>query len=105
MPGKDPQNYSVISYFVFWGVAIWGGLVTHIQHIRRHNKPFVWKEAFMQVAISGFAGMLVSFLCWYIEAPVPLAGFMAGTAGFMGSRALDIYERKFAKVFDDKEGN
>ncbi|WP_210437995.1 phage holin family protein [Vibrio crassostreae] len=104
MPEKDPQNYSVLSYLVFGLLAVWGGLVTHIQHIRRHKKPFLWKEAVMQIAISGFAGMLASFLCWYIEAPVPLAGFVAGTAGFMGSRALDIYERKVSKIFDENGG-
>lgn len=103
MPSKDPQNYSFLSYLLFVLVAVWGGLVTHIQHIRRNKKPFLWKEAFMQISISGFAGMLASFLCWYIEAPVPLAGFVAGTAGFMGSRALDVYERRFATIFDKKE--
>ena len=49
----------------------------------------------VQIVISGFAGMLTSWLCWYMTAPIPLAGFMAGTAGFMGSRALELYERRF----------
>ncbi|CAH0531847.1 hypothetical protein CTH30272_04095 [Allocatenococcus thiocycli] len=97
MPEKDPNTYSLITYLAFTGAALWGGLVTHIQHIRQHNKPFLWREALMQVIVSGFAGMLASLLCWYLEAPIPLAGFMAGTAGFMGTRALSLFERKFAK--------
>lgn len=100
MPDKDPNNYSLITYLAFTGAALWGGLVTHIQHIRRHNKPFLWREALMQIAVSGFAGMLASLLCWYLSAPVPLAGFMAGTAGFMGSRALALFEQRFAKFVE-----
>lgn len=100
MPEKDPSNYSLMTYLVFAGAAVWGGLVTHIQHIRRHNKPFLWREAIMQIVISGFAGMLTSWLCWYMSAPIPLAGFMAGTAGFMGSRALELFEKRFSKFVE-----
>ncbi|HIF9260442.1 TPA: phage holin family protein [Photobacterium damselae] len=98
MPTKDPNNYTLLSYLAFVGVAFWGGLVAHIQHIRRHNKPFLWREAFLQILISGFAGMLASLLCWHIQAPAPLVGFMSGMAGFMGSRALELFERKFTKT-------
>lgn len=98
MPEKDPQNYTLIGYLLISVAAIWGGVVAHLQHIRKENKPFVWREMIMQVSISGFAGMLTSLLCWYIEAPTPLAGFMAGISGFMGSRALSILEKKYEKV-------
>lgn len=54
----------------------------------------------MQIVISGFAGMLTSWLCWYMAAPIPLAGFMAGTAGFMGSRALELFEKRFSKFVE-----
>lgn len=98
MPEKDPNNYNALLSAAFaLGASIWGGLVTHILHIRRHKKPFLWREAMLQLVVSGFSGVLATTLCWYVGAPDPLTGFMAGTAGFMGSRALEIYERKFTK--------
>lgn len=100
MPEKDPQNYTLLTYLAFTAAALWGGLVTHIQHIRRHNKPFIWREAIMQIVISGFAGMLTALLCWYMAAPISLAGFMAGTAGLMGSKALELFERRFSKLVE-----
>lgn len=100
MPEKDPQNYSLIGYMLFTVAAVWGGVVAHIQHIKENNHPFIWRELLMQVSISGFAGMLTSLLCWYIEAPTPMAGFMAGISGFMGSRALSLLERKYEKIVD-----
>ncbi|OEF50991.1 hypothetical protein A1OW_10340 [Enterovibrio norvegicus] len=100
MPDKDPNTYSALTMLAFAGTAIWGGLVTHIQHIRRHNKRFVLREALMQTVVSGFAGMLAVLLCSYLSAPAPMAGFFAGTAGFMGTRALTLFERKFAKFLD-----
>lgn len=100
MPEKDPNNYSLITYALFLLGAVWGGVAAHIQHIKQTGKPLILRELLMQVAISGFAGMLTSLLCWYIEAPTPLAGFMAGISGFMGSRALSILERKYQKIFD-----
>ena len=100
MPEKDPQNYSLIGYMLFTVAAVWGGVVAHIQYIKEYNHPFIWRELLMQVSISGFAGMLTSLLCWYIEAPTPMAGFMAGISGFMGSRALSLLERKYEKMVD-----
>ena len=44
--------------------------------------------------MSGFAGMLTMLLSWYIAALLPLCGFMAGLAGLMGSKALELYERR-----------
>ncbi|WP_338328990.1 hypothetical protein [Aeromonas salmonicida] len=38
--------------------------------------------------------MLTMLLCWYFSAPLPLCGFMAGMSGYMGSKALDLYERR-----------
>ena len=62
-------------------------------------------DALLQVIVSGFAGMLTMLLCWYITAPLPLCGFMAGMAGLMGSKALDIYERRASGIMRGGKGN
>ena len=96
-PDKDPQSYSLLAYLAFGGLSVWGGLVAYIQTIRREGRPFAWREAAAQVAVSGFAGMLTMLLSWYMHVPIPLCGFMSGLAGLMGSKALEIYERRAAR--------
>ena len=95
-PDKDPQSYSLLAYLAFGGLSVWGGLVAYIQTIRRDGRPFAWREAAAQVAVSGFAGMLTMLLSWYMHVPIPLCGFMSGLAGLMGSKALAIYEQRAA---------
>lgn len=102
-PDKDPQNYSVLAYLAFGGLSVWGGLVTYIQTVKREGRQFRLVEALLQVVVSGFAGMLTMLLCWYIAAPLPLCGFMAGLAGLMGSRALELYERRATGWMGGKE--
>ena len=42
-------------------------------------------------------------LSWYIAAPLPLCGFLAGLAGLMGSKALELYERRATGWMGGKE--
>ncbi|MCG6268297.1 phage holin family protein [Vibrio furnissii] len=98
MPDKDPNTYGhLISAAMALGASVWGGLVAHILYIRRHKKEFLWREAVMQIVVAGFSGVLAYMLCLYVDAPDTMIGFMSGTAGLMGSRALELYERKFTK--------
>ena len=105
MPEKDPQSYSLLAYLAFGGLSVWGGLVAYIRTIKATGKPFQLVDALLQVIVSGFAGMLTMLVCWYITAPLPLCGFMAGMAGLMGSKALDIYERRAAGIMRGGKGN
>ena len=52
----------------------------------------------MQVVVSGFSGVLTLFLCRYAGSPEMLTGFLVGTSGFMGSRALELFSQKFSKI-------
>ncbi|EGQ7854332.1 phage holin family protein [Vibrio vulnificus] len=97
MPDKDPNHLSLITSMGFIAASLWGGVVAHILHIRKYKKPFVWREALMQVVVSGFSGVLTIFLCRYAGSPEMLTGFMVGTAGFMGSKALELFQQKFNK--------
>ena len=105
MPEKDPQSYSLLAYLAFGGLSVWGGLVAYIRTIKATRKPFQLVDALLQVIVSGFAGMLTMLLCWYITAPLPFCGFMAGMAGLMGSKALDIYERRASGIMRGGKGN
>ncbi|KYN82242.1 hypothetical protein ATY36_13730 [Vibrio cidicii] len=98
MPDKDPNQLNMITTAGFLAASLWGGVVAHILHIRKHKKSFVWREALMQVVVSGFSGVLTLFLCRYAGSPEMLTGFMVGTSGFMGSRALELFSQKFSKM-------
>lgn len=60
-PDKDPQNYSVLAYLAFGGSSVWGGLVTYIQTVKREGRQFAWREAVLQVVVSGFVDRGFSF--------------------------------------------
>lgn len=98
MPEKDPSGYSLLAYALFIVVALWGGVVTYVINLRRSSSAFVFRDACIQAFISGFVGVLTSLLCWYIQAPIPLAGFLAGMSGYMGTKALTLFETRTSKI-------
>ena len=64
--------------------------MAYIRTIKATRKPFQLVDALLQVIVSGFAGMLTMLLCWYITAPLPLCGFMAGMAGLMLDSSFSV---------------
>lgn len=44
----------------------------------KNGREFKWREAFMQITVSGFAGVLSMLFCWYINAPLPLLSGIFG---------------------------
>lgn len=102
MPNKDPQNFSILAYLAFGLFSMWGGIAAYIRVIQKNGKEFKWREAFMQITVSGFAGVLSMLFCWYINAPLPLSGFLAGMSGFMGTKALELYEKRASTIIGEK---
>ncbi|WGY45238.1 phage holin family protein [Vibrio sp. ABG19] len=95
MPLKDPENWNYFEIIGLALMAMWGGLVTYLLDIRKNNRKFRWLDAFMQVVVSGFAGMLCMLAAMYYEWPITLMGFACGISGLAGSRALAVFEKKF----------
>jgi hypothetical protein len=95
MPLKNPENYPLLTYGWMIALACWGGLTRYILRVRETNNRWSWKEALMQLVVSGFAGMLTSLICWHIQAPISLAGFLTGIAGAMGSAAINVFSSRF----------
>lgn len=98
MPEKNPQNYSLLTYLAFAALSLWGGVVAYLRALQKHDRTFRWGELFIQMAVSGFVGVLTLLLTWYFKAPLPLCGFLTGMSGFMGSEALRIYEKRYSSV-------
>lgn len=95
MPNKNPENYPLIAYGWMLVLACWGGIVRYILQMRETHRGWSWREALMQLIVSGFAGMLTTLICWHIEAPLSLAGFLTGVAGAMGSAAINAFASRF----------
>lgn len=101
MPEKDPNGYSLLAYTVFVVLALWGGVVTYVLNLRKSSGAFIIRDACIQAFISGFVGVLTSLLCWHLQAPIPMAGFLAGMSGYMGSKALTLFENRASKILGD----
>lgn len=95
MPLKEPENWTYIEILGLALMAIWGGFVTYILDIRKNNRKFRWLDAFMQIAVSGFAGVLCMLGAMYYELPLTLMGFVCGISGFAGSKVLAAFEKRF----------
>lgn len=95
MPFKDPENWSYIDIIGLVLMAVWGGFVAYILDIRKNNLKFRWKQALMQVVVSGFAGVLCMLGAMYYELPMALMGFTCGISGLAGSKILAIFEKRF----------
>ena len=102
MPSKDPNNLSLIAHLAFGFLSMWGGISAYLLVIQQSGRQFRWGEAFIQIVVSGFAGTLSMLFCWYINAPLPLSGFLAGMSGFMGTKALELYEKRASTIIGEK---
>lgn len=102
MPSKDPQNYSLLTYMAFAVLSLWGGVVAYLRTIQKYGRAFKWGELFIQLSVSGFVGVLTLLLTWYFKAPLPLCGFLTGMSGFMGSKALEIYEKRYSSTMNSE---
>ena len=98
IPSKDPNNLSLIAYLAFGFLSMWGGISAYLLVIQQSGRQFRWGEAFIQIVVSGFAGTLSMLFCWYINAPMALSGFIAGISGFMGTKAIELWERKASDI-------
>lgn len=74
-----------------------GGLLYYLSAVEE-GKPFKWRSCLLQIATSGFCGV-ITFICL-----VHLAGFQpdvcsafSGISGWMGNRGLKLIELRFQK--------
>ncbi|MGV2843667.1 phage holin family protein [Aeromonas hydrophila] len=51
----------MLAYLAFGGSSVWGGLVTYIQTVKREGRQFAWREAVLQVVVSGVVDWGFSF--------------------------------------------
>ena len=108
MPGKDPTNYSLITYFWVIALSFWGGITNNIQKLREGKiARFSLAELIGDIFISGFIGVLTFWLCEASGFNQLLTAFLVGISSHMGARGLIFLEEIAFKKFgvDRKDSN
>lgn len=90
MPDKDPQNYTGIQYAWVVGLAVWGGIVGHLQKIRQKDQAFRWAEVVSEILTSGLAGMLAFFICELAGLTGLKAAVLIAIAGYTGGEFVSL---------------
>lgn len=60
MPNKDPSSYGLVVWVLIAAMSIYGGFVKYIIDTKTNKTAWSWVAAFAQVAVSGFAGLMVA---------------------------------------------
>lgn len=75
----NPEEYYKL--YIGIGVALIGGVVSYLVT----TEKYTIKDALVKGISSGFIGLLIGLLSLYANMPEPLAFFLCGTFGYMGS--------------------
>lgn len=73
-------------------LAIWGATVSYFNKIKKAEKAFKWTDLLVEWFTSVFVVALTIYLCLAMEMSLWWTSFFAGTASFMGMKALQVYE-------------
>lgn len=80
---KDPFTYPLITYIWVLGLAVVGGIVGHLNRMRK----FRLGAFLIDIISSGFIGLLTFWLCEASDFSQYMTAALVGISGHMGSRA------------------
>lgn len=81
-------------------LALWGGTANYIARLRANNgMTFSLAEWVGELAISGFAGLLMAYLCTEMHMSWYLTAVATGITGHMGGRGLFMIEAAIRRRF------
>lgn len=88
-------------------LALLGGVVSVLQQtVILKNREFTWPFALSEILISGFAGVIMFFICEAAGVPQPAEAAAVGIAGNMGSKFVFATHRllcDYLKCDNDKD--
>lgn len=98
MPGKNPENYQLLTYLWVFGLASWGGIVSFMRKMKDgHARAFNIAELVGEIFTSAFAGVLTFWMCEAAGFSGLVTAAFVGISGHMGSRAIGMMENYLAK--------
>jgi len=83
MLGKDPSTYPLITYLWVTGLAIIGGVISHVRKINGGAKWNFIRFCF-DIGTSAFVGVLTFWLCEAAEFQPLVTAALIGVSGHMG---------------------
>lgn len=91
---RDPLNYPLRHYGFILGMSLLGGFAGWYAKVRKGELSSASIFALVgEMATSALAGLGAFFLCDHFDIPIGPTGAIAGLAGYMGGRAIELAER------------
>ena len=108
MNTRLPLDVGWMTYLFVIFVSCWGGLVQYLYKIQnKKGGRFSVLALVSDLAISGFSGVIVFWICVWKDVDMILTSVAIGIAGHLGSRTLFLLERtleaRYGKYFVDVE--
>jgi hypothetical protein len=95
---KDPFAYPLKWYGYILGISIFGGAVAWWRRVKRGEVATAHiRDLIGEIATSAFAGLLAFWVCESLGVPLIITAPIAGIAGHMGGRAIDLIETHLLK--------
>ena len=90
---KNPLDYPLKQWMFILGLALFGGWASWWAKVR-DGKVHAYNLSSLigELAISAFVGVVVFFVCEYMNFPPLLTAAVVGVAGHMGTKALTLIE-------------
>ena len=93
MAAKDPRSYPLKTYGFMLFVAVMGGCVSFYAKVRRNEVAVLsLMHLIGEITTSAFAGLLVFWLCEYLNVPQILTAPLVGISGHMGAKVITLLE-------------
>jgi len=103
LAAKDPMSYPLKTYGFMLFVAVLGGFVSFYAKVRRGEVAGLSLMHLVgEITTSAFAGLLVFWLCEYLNVPQILTAPLVGVSGHMGAKAISLLEDTAKRRFEQK---
>lgn len=103
LASKDPMSYPLKTYGFMLFVAVLGGFVSFYAKVRRGEVAGLSLMHLVgEITTSAFAGLLVFWLCEYLNMPQILTAPLVGVSGHMGAKAISLIEDTAKRRFEQK---
>lgn len=94
---KSPNLEFILAWGLIGFFSLWGGVTRYLIDFRDNRESWNWARACVQVAISGFTGVLGGLMSFEAGSSYNLTFIMAGLSGAMGNISLKFLVNKTFK--------
>jgi hypothetical protein len=81
-------------------IAMFGSVAKYVSRVRAGEK-FSLAAMVGECFMAGFSGTLMFLVCSEFEFSVYVTGFMAGMSGYIGGKAMELFESSFVAMMEN----